>query len=194
MGNAITMQVTGLKELQSALFSLPPAIAERALRAGVASGAAVIRQAVETEAPIYAGEVQAGHPPPGTLKKAIYQVRLTEQCTPTKEVFLVSARKGKKFQAVARGRKGAQSIVNLDAYYWTWVEFGHHVHPGKALTKKGRRAMEQGVELIAGAQFIMPNPFMRRAYEKTKMAAQQAMVARMKERVAAAIKKAQGKG
>lgn len=194
MANAITMEVTGLRELQAALFALPPTIAERALRAGVASGAAVIRQAVEAEAPAYAGEVQVGHPPPGTLKKAIYQTRLAEACTPTKEVFLVSARKGKKFQAVARGRKGAQSIVNLDAFYWTWVEFGHHVHPGKALTKKGRKAMEQGAELIAGAQFIMPNPFMRRAYEKTKIAAQQAMVARMKERVAAAVQKAKGLG
>lgn len=194
MGNAITMEITGLKELQAALFALPAAVGERALRAAVASGAAVLREAVVNEAPTYGGKIADGHPPAGTLKNAIYQTRLTEACTPTKEVFLVSARRGKKFQAVARGKKGAATTVNLDAFYWTWVEFGHHVHPGKALKAKGRRAMQAGSVLTEGAAFILPNPFMRRAFEKTKLAAQQAMVARMKERISAAVARAKGRG
>lgn len=189
----ISAQVTGLRELQQALFALPPAIGERVLRSSVATGAAVLREEVIRQAPEFGGEVQKGHPPAGTLKKAIYQTRLVNKCTPTLEVFLVSARKGKKFQAVARGAKGAQSAVNLDAYYWTWVEFGHHVHPGKALKKAGRKAMAAGTQMTEGAQFIMPNPFMRRAYEAKKIAARDAMVAKMRERLSEAVRKARGK-
>jgi hypothetical protein len=190
----ITAQVTGLKELQAALFALPPAIGERVLRSSVATGAAVLREEVIRQAPEFGGTVQKGHPPAGTLKKAIYQTRLVNKCTPTLEVFLVSARKGKKFQAIAKGAKGAQQIVNMDAFYWTWVEFGHHVNPGKALTNfRDRMHMYQGTRLMPGASFIMPNPFMRRAYEAKKIEARDAMIAKMRERLSEAIAKARGK-
>jgi hypothetical protein len=54
--------------------------------------------------------------------------------------------------------------------------------------------MQAGAELVPGAAFILPNPFMRRAFEKSKIAAQQAMVAKMKERISAAVARAKGQG
>ena len=56
--------------------------------------------------------MEDGDPPPGTLKKAIYQVRLREESVGTREVWKVSAKKGKK------GKDG------IDAYYASWVEYG----------------------------------------------------------------------
>lgn len=111
--------VAGLKELQQALKALPDRIAKNVLRGSVGAGAAVIRKEVQQRAPVYTGEVSAGHPPPGTLKRAVYQKQIRELSTLTKQTFFVGVRKGKKYQ-----KQGKRGNLSQDAFYASWVEFG----------------------------------------------------------------------
>lgn len=110
------MTVTGLAGAMALLREAPAKLQARVIKGAVASAAAVIRREAALRAPIFSGIVGASHPPPGTLRKAIYQARLTSECTETLEVWLVSVRKGPKAQQNKAG--------NLDAYYATWVEYG----------------------------------------------------------------------
>ncbi len=112
----IDMEVQGMRELRDRLSRLPDAIQRKIVKGMVATGAAVFREEAERRSPVYTGSVQKGHPPPGTLELAIYQVRVREECVGTREVWKVSAKKGPK---AARDKKG-----NMDAYYASWVEYG----------------------------------------------------------------------
>jgi HK97 gp10 family phage protein len=113
------VNVEGLAELRAALRELPQRIARNVLRGAVSAGAAVIRKEAKARAPLYTGKVAEGHPPAGTLKRAIYQKQINELSSLTNQVFFVGVRHGKKYQK--QGKKGDKS---QDAYYWRWVEFG----------------------------------------------------------------------
>lgn len=118
-------EVTGLKELNEALKQLPENIAKNVLRGATGAGAAVIRKDAVARAPFYIpasvmwggdGGMAKNHPPPGTLKKSIYQVRRRELSTLVQQVFAVAVRTGK-----GQRDKAGRSV---DAYYWRFVEFG----------------------------------------------------------------------
>jgi HK97 gp10 family phage protein len=109
----------GLKELQQALKELPERVAKNVLRGSVGAGAAVIRKEAVSKAPVYQEQVQAGHPPVGTLKKAIYQKQIYELSNQVKQTFFVGVRHGKKFK-----KKGNTKTPLPDAYYASWIEFG----------------------------------------------------------------------
>lgn len=113
------LNIAGLSELRAALRELPDRIARNVLRGAVNAGATVIRAEARVRAPVYTGEVADGHPPPGTLKRAIYQKQINELSSLTNQVFFVGVRHGKKYRK--QGKKGDKS---QDAYYWRWVEFG----------------------------------------------------------------------
>lgn len=119
------LNVTGLAEVRAALRELPPRIGKNVLRGMVAAGAAVLRKEVKARAPMATGPIPAGHPPAGTLRRAVYQKQIAEKSNQTEQVFIVGVRTGKRYQAVKRG----SSTVNLDAYYAYWVDRGH-VGPG----------------------------------------------------------------
>lgn len=108
-------RITGLKELTEALKELPKGIAKNVLRGGVGAGAAVLRKEIKQRAPVYTGQVAQGHPPPGTLKRAVYQRQIRELSNAIQQTFFVGVRTGKKVD-----RKGN----TLDAYYVRWVEYG----------------------------------------------------------------------
>ena len=57
---------------------------------------------------------------------------------------------------VRHGRK--MSKKDLDAYYWSWLEFGHLVRPkGKGRGKAARAFAEQsGVKKVKAYPFIVP--------------------------------------
>jgi HK97 gp10 family phage protein len=157
-----TVQVKGLSELAAALRDLPDRIARNALRGATAAGAAVIRKEAVRRAPVYHGDVAAGHPKPGTLKRALYQVQSRELSGLVQQVFVVGVRTGKARQAVEKKRtiKGKRAVVgveNLDAYYWRFVEFG---------TSK-----------------MAARPFMRPAFEAKKTAAVEAIRQYLAERI-----------
>lgn len=113
------VRIDGLQELSQALRELPKNIGRNVLRGSVNAGATVIRQEAVQRAPISTGPVADGHPPPGTLKKAIYQKQIREKSTDQKQVFYVGVRHGS-----TAGKKGSKNRLSRDAYYWRFVEFG----------------------------------------------------------------------
>lgn len=165
MADDVTFDFPELRQFINELRELPDSVRKRLLRGTVATGASVIRKEAIRLAPEWTGEVSQGHPPPGTLKKAIYQTRLSEKCTLTEEVWKVDVRKGPK---VTKGQKDYSTA----AFYAHWVEFGHYARVSKSVgkTRKERReyAKTQGL-------WVPAKPYMRPAFENTKSAAFQAM-------------------
>lgn len=108
--------VTGLKELQAAMLELPKGIARNVLRGAVNAGATVIKDEAKARAPVYTGDVGKGHPPAGTLKRALYQKQIREKSSAVLQTFFVGVRHG----------KSAKKLKNstVDAYYASFVEFG----------------------------------------------------------------------
>lgn len=193
----IQTEVKGLAELNETLRNLPAAIQSRLLRGAVATAAAIFKDEAIRRAPVYTGEVAAGHPPPGTLKKAIYQTRLPSLCTPTIETWKVSVRRGKAAQNHTSGPAGAKVTQNLDAFYASWVEFGHYTRAPKgiAATQFARRlVISSGSQLVKGAHYVVANPFMRPAFESQKAAAAAALKTYIADNLPAAVEKAKGKG
>lgn len=152
-----SVEVRGLDELLRKLRALPEAVQTKLVRRACASAVAVIKNEAIRLAPEWTGPVSKGHPPPGTLKNAIYRTRMSADCTPTLEVWKVSVRKG---NLAAKSGK--------DAYYATWVEYGHYARVSdKVLGRRNRRA--------AASLYVLPHPFMRPAFESTKLAAIEVM-------------------
>lgn len=169
----LTMQVGGLSQLLDELRTLPRNVQTRILKGTVATGCSVFRKEAIARAPEWTGDVSDGHPPPGTLKKAIYQTRLVKECTPTKEVWVVSVRKGKAAQHFGRktSKVGPTQGTNLDAFYASWVEFGHYTRAPESAgptTTARRKAVATGSSLVIGAHWVMPQPYMRPAFETQK--------------------------
>jgi len=149
-----SIDIKGVAAIAQALQELPKRVAKNALRAAVYAGAAVIRDEAKQQAPEYHGKVRDGHPPPGTLKRAIAVKRVQADCTPTREVAQVYVRQAKNGSV---GQKNVKAYGRTDAYYWRWVEFG---------TSK-----------------MAAHPFMRPAFEAKKQAALEAIVTKLVERI-----------
>ena len=107
--------VTGLRELEAALKSLPDRIARNVLRGAVAAGAAVVRQEARDLAPKSEGPQPEGHVS-GTLKRAIYQKQIRERSSLLQQTFFVGVRRGRSAKSSAKGV--------IDAWYAHFVEFG----------------------------------------------------------------------
>lgn len=115
---SISVRIEGLDALRRKLATLPLRVERNVMRRAVAAGAAVIRDEARTRAPVYHGDVAKGHPPPGTLKKAIWQKFIPEASRNGRTVFYVGVRRGKLRQQIGKSQS------NQDAYYWWFVEFG----------------------------------------------------------------------
>lgn len=169
MSDGLTFDTPNMAEWLAELFSLPDAIRQRVVKGTVATGCSVIRKEAVLRAPLWTGNVSKGHPPPGTLKRSIYQTRLPEECSETVEVWKVDVRRG----ASARNRKG-QRDLGRDAFYAVWVEYGHYVRtPGT--TGSEHRRLRSGVDLYTGSKWVPARPFMRPAFETKRDEALQAM-------------------
>lgn len=139
-------KVEGLDKLAAALRELPQRLGRNVLRGAVAAGATVIRNEARLHAPVYTGDVAQGHPPPGTLKRAIFQVRVREKSDDKRQVFIVSVKQGKKYRV--QGKRGDKS---QDAYYWRWVEMGTVNMPARPFLRPAFDAKkEEAVAAIAG--------------------------------------------
>jgi hypothetical protein len=173
MADGVALTVPGLDAFLAELRALPAKVQTKVMTKVVSAGAAVVQAEVARRAPVYTGSVAEGHPPPGTLKKAIYRARVTSECTATHEVWKVAIRKGKAAQTTRRGK----STVNLDAYYASWVEYGHFTRVPHAMTKAARAAAR-----VAGtARFVPAHPFFRpgvAASTQSSFAAMQGALAR----------------
>ena len=102
MSDTISIQITGLKELERKMISLGPKIGRKALKSALVSGASVIRQEARLLAPSKTGR----------LLRAIY-IKTMSKPNPFKENVIFGVRHGKKM-----------SKRDLDAFYWTFLEFG----------------------------------------------------------------------
>jgi HK97 gp10 family phage protein len=165
---AETVRIDGLRELRAALMQLPKNVERNVLSRSVGHAAALVREAAKTRAPVWTGPVSKGHPPPGTLKRAIITKNVSSRAY--KSQWIVTVRTGKKQQFSGNWMKGGQK--NRDAYYWRWVEFGHRVgnRSTGTLSQAGnrKRSTRRNVHEIG---FVAPHPFMRPAWESTKNAA-----------------------
>jgi HK97 gp10 family phage protein len=137
----VSVRIDGLKELAAALRELPRAVGAKRLRKPVAQAAAIIKDSAQARAPIAEarglgnrGGLSAGQPPPGTLRKSIIVKRV--QGSALDATYIVAVRHGKRYRDVGKLHR------NLDAYYWSFLEFG---------TAK-----------------MSARPFMRPAYESNK--------------------------
>jgi hypothetical protein len=186
MADGMTMDLAPLQGLFRELrTTLPQQLQARIVRGAVATGASVIRKAAISLAPIaspedLSDEQRATHPP-GTLKKAIYQVRLADASTPTLEVWKVDVRKG------SRTTKKGNRLAS--AFYAGWVEHGHWSRPASGKGTKAGRIKRRGDRAInalaAGARWVPARPYMRPAFEANKAAAVAAMKAYLEHNISA---------
>lgn len=154
MTMSFSVEIKGLAALDQAMQELPRRVAKNALRAAVYTGGTVIRDQAKSLAPAYHGNVAKGHPPPGTLKRAIAVRRVNSECTATRETCHVYVRQAKNGSV---GQKGVKAYGRMDAYYWRFVEFG---------TSK-----------------MAANPFMRGAFNTSKERAIEAIAAKLAARI-----------
>lgn len=159
----ITVSITGADELQRKLLGLPDKVERKVIRGAVVEGARIVRDDARERAPMYHGNVSAGHAAPGTLKKSIILKYIPEQSRAGRAVYYVGVRHGKKYQKM--GKKG----VNRDAFYWYFVEFGHY-------TRAASKASKQGAQ---GVRFIPPVGFMRKAFATKGIVAKDVILAAM---------------
>lgn len=110
------VKVEGLKELANALRELPKAVARNQLRGPVAFAAAQMRDDARRRAPVAAEDLGPGRPKPGTLRKSVIIKRVPTAAN--RAVYILGVRHGKQFQKVGKRE------LNLDAYYWRFIEFG----------------------------------------------------------------------
>jgi hypothetical protein len=153
MSDGVSLTVPGLDAFLAELRALPAKVQTKVMARVVSAGAAVVQAEIVRRAPEFTGEVSQGHPPPGTLKKAIYRARVPSECTSNLEVWKVAVRKGKAAQSTRRGK----STVNLDAFYATWVEYGHFARVPHKMTKAATAA----ARAAGTAKWAPAHPFFR---------------------------------
>jgi len=161
----MTIAIAGLAELNRKFAALPPAVERNVVRSSMLEGARPMRDDARNRAPEYHGDVQQGHPPPGTLKKAIIIKYIPELSRGGRFVYFILVRHGKKFQKMGKKQ------VNRDAYYWWFVERGHYTRAAGGQLKRGRgRLADINAKTQAGSiSFVPPVSFMRKAFESQRM-------------------------
>ncbi len=185
------IKVTGLQELNRALSQLNDDVKKKYVRGAVGAGARLIRDAaIRNAATVIAGTAPKSgiRRRTGRLQRAIYSAWLAKESTADSQSFIVSVKRGKNFQSKTRQRGGKSfQTSNKDAYYWTWVEFGHVVTTKKI--KGGLRAREKArIPLKAAGQFVPARPFMRPALESNKTAAIEAVRVELAKRIAEGLR------
>lgn len=132
------IHIKGLDQLGKFLRTYPEKVAKHAMLKPNAIAAKTIASIAKGLAQEWKGDVQKGHPPPGTLKRSI-QIKLAPG--PWWRIqYIVFVRHGPKYQ------KWGKKQENFDAYYWWWQEFGWHDRKG----------------------VFHKHPFLRPAFESTK--------------------------
>ncbi len=102
MSEGVTVQITGLKELEKKMIELGPKIGRRALKGALVAGAREVKKEAQMLAPVKTGR----------LRRAMY-IKTMSKPNPFKENVIFGVRHGRKM-----------SKRDLDAYYWTFLEFG----------------------------------------------------------------------
>lgn len=144
MGDVVTVKVEGLRELHRRMAQLAPNVAAKHLRAATTGAAVVVRDAIKQRAPQYTGSVAAGHPPPGTLKRAIAIRRSKRGSTKSRAHYEVFVRHwGRSGKTKKQTAAGVAAYSKYDAYYWRFVEFGTARMSPRSFMRTGFEAQKQ---------------------------------------------------
>lgn len=161
--------VKGLAELQKKLMSLSGNVRNKVLRKAVLAGAGIIRREAVRIAPVSKGPRRRGKGrivAPGTLRRAIRNVYAREKSNENQVTYLVTVRKGKREQKRDR-----------DAYYASWVEFGHKFVPRRSKGKLlGQSLSARRKSAISN---VPPHRYLAPSFESKKLIALSAMNRKM---------------
>lgn len=105
-------KLVGFEDLKKKLALLPQQIGRNALRGAVNAGCTPMVEEARRN------EMRSNKT--GVLQAAIYKKQIPELSSVTQQIFHIGWRKGKRYQAVIKGKR----TVNLDAYYGMYLEFG----------------------------------------------------------------------
>lgn len=105
-------KLVGFEEWRTKILALPDRIGRNVLRGAVNASSTVVRNAAKQN------EMRSNET--GVLQNAIYQKQIPELSNDKQQIFHIGWRKGKRYQAVVRGKK----TLNLDAYYGMFLELG----------------------------------------------------------------------
>jgi hypothetical protein len=149
---AFTMELHGLKEIDTKLSGLKGPVARRLIHDAVMEGGKVLQTEVRLRSPARPSLPHGSAIPPGALKSDIeLRFGFTEEGLPCAIV-----KPGKYTAHVAR-----------------WLEYGHRlVRGGYSKVLTGGRTRGKGHEVGA----VQPYPFIRPAFETARMAALEATV------------------
>lgn len=159
--------IKGLDELNRKLKELPIKLQKTIVRKALGAGSQVIKKAAIALAPISSMPVHRRKgrvTQPGVLKAAAIVKFVREQSNDTQSVEIITFRRGPKAQRVGK------TASNKDAFYASWVEFGHKIVPrfkGKytdyrlygrkrltGLRTRRRAAEAAGGARVAGRRFL----------------------------------------
>lgn len=138
------VRVEGMSDIARNLKLLPEKLQAMHLKRAVASGAILVRNEARSRVPVDTG----------VLRKSVITKYANEQSSRQKKTYIVTVRRGKKYQRVKAKRGGKTVEINMDAFYWRFVEFG--------------------------TQKMAPQPFMRPAFEQRKRDALEAVSAKLR--------------
>lgn len=172
-----TIEVKGLPELKAKFSKVEAVVAKRILRRMAGAGAQVVKKAVQGTSLI--------HDDTGTLRRSVIVKFVRELSNDVQTEYIVTVRKGKKFQAGQKAGKGFRK-ANSDAFYASWVEFGHKIVPRAsraifARNQKGLNKVTLNSRRAAAGASVPPHRFLGPTFEATKDAALAAMVAAAKD-------------
>lgn len=170
-----TVKVTGLQELNRKLARLADDVQRKYLRGAVGAGARIFRDAAKRNAPVGTGKLQ----------RSIISKWIPEASSLHRQLFLVTVKRGKHFRGkVKTDKKGRERITkSYDAYYWTWIEFGHTTRLSGQ--KRTRAQIRKSLDVYkATGRFVPPRPFLRPAFESNKSAAIEAVRVELAKRIA----------
>jgi len=175
------LKITGLTELRTVYRDLPDRLKRKTPRRMVRQGARVVLDESRRRAPEHQGPYRRKNgKTPGVLKRSLILKAARELNTVTQVGLLVTALRGKRFQAV--GKKG----VNKDAYYARWVHDGHRIvarGDGRRKTKGIRKASLR-LRRLAVQGRVAGKPFLTDALSATGTAAFQRMADVLREDLA----------
>ncbi len=149
------IQIKGLAELNQRLLALPQLMQTKVLRGAMLAGAKVVRDTAKANAPLGPGpkrRYNGNITPPGVLKRSALVKFDKSNSNGTQVVYLATFRKGRK-----------QQKANRDAFYASWVEFGHKIVPRKSKSGKGIALRRRGA-----TGRVPPHKFLTPAFNSTQ--------------------------
>jgi HK97 gp10 family phage protein len=145
---------TNLPDFKRQIDALGRKFGPKVARPASAAAAAVFRKAVRAQAPRASGR----------LKRAVY-IRREKDSRAGREHYLVGIKSGPRARAIKRKR----GTVNLDAYYWRFLEGGWIPRgPGQRLSGgRNARALARRRALAGGARTVR-HPFIAPAFRSAR--------------------------